>query len=227
MNCLVVLACVTLNAFCACLEVSFLSASTKELQVLATQGHARAQIALLCKHNPERTIAALQMIMTFISMLSGSLGGADLSARLSPYLTQNMNWSSSTSETVALLLVALPLTLFTVVFGEIIPKTIALRFPLPILLAGAAFLGLFDKLASPFTNTITRITNKIFCQFNTSNKLIVDDLTTDNTFPDNLTNITIHKSLQCARLRGRKSKILTVSVFETQDSNSLNEGLLA
>jgi putative hemolysin len=68
---------------------------------------------------------------------------------LEPYLMNKFGISSQLAEAIAVTVVILPLTYFSVVFGELIPKTIALRHPQKVLLLGTKLLNFIDNFLSP------------------------------------------------------------------------------
>jgi putative hemolysin len=76
------------------------------------------------------------------------VGGAGAEEQLSPVFEQ-LGVSENTADTLAIGVVVIPLTYFTVVFGELIPKTLALRHSLVFGLAAAPWLSFFDRVLGP------------------------------------------------------------------------------
>ncbi len=58
------------------------------------------------------------------------------------------------AETISLLLVVIPITYLSVVVGELVPKTLALRNPVKIVLAGAKPLFFADRVFSPVISAL-------------------------------------------------------------------------
>lgn len=146
---IVVFICLILNAFLALFEMAFVIVSKPEVKQLAKSGHARAEKLLRLRDNPERTLSVLQIGIVVVGALSAAVGGSGAKETLVPALMQNWQLSEFTAEVLAILLVVLPLTFFTVILGELVPKSIALRYPMKIALAGAKWLSLSEKILNP------------------------------------------------------------------------------
>jgi putative hemolysin len=90
----------------------------------------------------------MQIGITLLAALAGAVGGAGAEEQLSP-LFEKLGVSESTADTLAIGVVVVPLTYFTVVIGELIPKTLALRHSLTVGLAAAPWLAFFDRVLGP------------------------------------------------------------------------------
>jgi putative hemolysin len=147
---LVVFACIVLNGFLSCVEMAFVSASRPELQRLAAQAHAGARMTLVLRRRPERTLSVLQIGITALGAIAAALGGAAAQEELAPHLESRLGMRGATAEALAIALVVGPLTYSSIVAGELVPKSLALRQPVRIAVRSARWLVLLDKLLAPF-----------------------------------------------------------------------------
>lgn len=140
--------CLFANALIAGAEMAFVAVSRPGLRELVRQGQRNADILLRLRERPERTLAVMQIGITLVAALAGAVGGAGAEEQLSP-LFEKLGVSESTADTLAIVVVVIPLTYFTVVVGELIPKTLALRHSLAVGLAAAPWLSFFDRILGP------------------------------------------------------------------------------
>jgi len=144
----VVVLCLLANALIAGAEMAFVAVSRPSLRELVRQGQKKAEVLLRLRERPERTLAVMQIGITLVGALAGAVGGAGAEEQLSP-LFEKLGVSESTADTLAIGVVVIPLTYFTVVIGELIPKTLALRHSLAVGMAAAPWLSFFDRVLGP------------------------------------------------------------------------------
>jgi putative hemolysin len=157
----VITICLFLNALFAGYEMAFVSVPRSELRGLARSGNKSANALLSLRENPERTLSAIQVGITLVGAIAAAVGGAGASETLEPLLMQTIGLSERAAEFLAVGLVVLPITYLNVVVGELVPKTLALRNPTKIVLAGASALFLADKVLSPIISLLEWSTRKI------------------------------------------------------------------
>jgi putative hemolysin len=144
---LIVLSCLILNAFFSAYEMAFVTITKEEINDLEESRTFKALIAF--KKKPERTLSVIQIGITLVGAIAAAVGGTGAVENLEPVIIQKYNLSQSTAEALSVIMVILPLTYFSVVFGELLPKTLALKHPKKILVFGTNILGLIDKGLSP------------------------------------------------------------------------------
>jgi len=144
----IVVLCLLATALIAGAEMAFVAVSRPSLRELVRQRHTKADILLRLRERPERTLAVMQIGITLVAALAGAVGGAGAEEQLSP-LFEKLGVNESTADTLAIAVVVVPLTYFTVVIGELIPKTLALRHSLTVGLAAAPWLSFFDRVLGP------------------------------------------------------------------------------
>jgi putative hemolysin len=158
-------ACLILNAFFSAYEMAFVSISRSELRGLARAGNATASRLLQLRANPERTLSIIQIGITLVGALAAAVGGSSAGDNLEPYFIRNYGVSEKLAEVLSVTLVVIPITYLSVVVGELVPKTLALRNPSKIVFSGASTLFVADRVFSPFITVFewsTRAILKIF-----------------------------------------------------------------
>jgi putative hemolysin len=145
--------------------MGIMTASSAKLKALANSGDNAAKRVLEMKSNPERVLSVLQVGITLVGAISAAVGGAGAEENIAPLFQKYFELSEELSESLAIISVVLPLTYFSVVLGELVPKTFALKFPLRTAKFGSAPLQVMDKLFGPLVfvfETSTKFICRIF-----------------------------------------------------------------
>jgi len=118
------------NGIFAGAEIAVLTVRKARMQELVEKGSGRARAVLALKHEPETFLATVQVGITVVGASAAVFGGASLAAQLAPFLGQLPVIGELIGEHaawLALLLVVVILTYLSVVIGELVPKSLALR----------------------------------------------------------------------------------------------------
>jgi putative hemolysin len=158
---LIILVCLIINALLAAYEMAFVSIPRAELRALSRSGNRHAKSLINLRENPERTLSIIQIGITMVGAIAAAVGGAGAGETLEPYFIQSFSLSERSAEALALFLVVLPITYLSVVIGELVPKTLALRNPARIVLSGAPLLFIADRFFSPVITILEWSTQKI------------------------------------------------------------------
>lgn len=162
---LVISVCLLFNALLSGIEMAFVTVPKPKLRELAHAGNVSARNLLLLRENPERTLSVIQIGITLVGAIAAAVGGAGAEESISPILQAHFHINQSRAEFLSIIIVVLPLTYLSVVLGELVPKTLALRKPVTISLKAAGWLALTDKLLSPVVSILegsTKIFLKVF-----------------------------------------------------------------
>lgn len=145
----IVFLCLVLNAFFSAYEMAFVTVSKDQLSEVEESSDSLFRRIRFFKKKPERTLSVIQIGITLVGAIAAAVGGTGAVEELEPILIQKFQLSPTLAEALAVATVILPLTYLSVVFGELIPKTFALRHPIKILTRGTRVLFLIDKALSP------------------------------------------------------------------------------
>lgn len=116
------------NGVLAMSELAIVSSRNARLQVLAEAGSHGARIALRLADDPGRFLSSVQIGITLVGILAGAFSGATLGLRLAGWLlAQGVEPALANALGVGGVVVAV--TYGSLIFGELVPKQIALRAP--------------------------------------------------------------------------------------------------
>lgn len=125
---LIVLALIACNAFFALSEMSVVTSRKPRLKQMAAQ-HRTARAALDLAEHPERFLSTVQVGITTIGVLTGMLGGDALGSLIGTWLAASLPILGTYASTVGTVLAVSLITFLTIVFGELLPKRLALLAP--------------------------------------------------------------------------------------------------
>lgn len=162
---LIILLCLALNAFLSMFEMAFVSVRKSRLEYLAKQGRSSAGTLLKLRTNPERTLSVIQIGITLVGAIAAAVGGAGAEESLTPIYENYFGFREGVSEFLAIATVVAPITYLSVVIGELVPKSLALRHATPIALFAAPILRFLDKSLSPIVSILERSTKIILIPF--------------------------------------------------------------
>ncbi len=162
---LVITLCLLLNAILSCVEMAFVTVSKPHLRKLSNEGDKQARKVLALRSNPERVLSVLQIGITLVGAISAAVGGAGAEESLSPLFMDYFNISEKASEIISVVAVVVPLTYLSVVIGELVPKTLALRFPMRFAKLGSYFLSGMDRFFAPVVFLLELSTKIIISPF--------------------------------------------------------------
>jgi putative hemolysin len=97
------------------------------LQVLVGENRAGAKAALYMKQNIEASLATVQLAVTLLAAIAAAIGGAGAAVSLAPWFENGLHLSHTLAHILAIAAVVVPLTMFTILFGELVPKVFSLR----------------------------------------------------------------------------------------------------
>jgi putative hemolysin len=143
------------NAVFAMSEMALASARRPRLSALAEAGDARARLAIELGDDPGRFLSAVQIGITLIGLVAGASSGAQLSERLAQWVAATFPSLVIVAHEGSFVVVIVAMTFFTIVFGELIPKRLAIARPEPIAIRVARFVGIFSRVTAPFVALLT------------------------------------------------------------------------
>ncbi|MES2317797.1 MAG: hemolysin family protein [Pseudomonadota bacterium] len=155
---LIIFALVLLNGLFAMAELAIASAKRLRLEDMAVKGRAGARVALALADNPGGFLSTIQIGITLISIFNGAFGEASLVARLTPQLA-GVPVLAPYAGQVALAIVIGGITLVSIIFGELLPKRIAMQFPETVAALAAPPLQRLSKLMSPVIALLSLVTD--------------------------------------------------------------------
>lgn len=147
---------IMLNAVFACAEIAVISVKNNKLESFAANGNKRAIKLLKLKNEPSSFLATIQIAIT----LSGFLGSAFAADNFSKIIVNKVisagiNIPVSFLESVSVILITVILSYFTLVFGELVPKRIAMKKAEQISLRLSSMIYFISIIFSPVVKFLT------------------------------------------------------------------------
>lgn len=141
--------------------MAFVTLDDKVLRKRVLAGDKTAAWIEEMAKSPERILSVVQIGITLVGAISGAVSGAGAEETLSPFLMQTFAMSERFAETLSIVVIVAPLTILSVVIGELVPKSLAIKFSMPIILALAPALRVAEKVLGPLVNPMERATDFI------------------------------------------------------------------
>lgn len=140
---------ILVNGVFAAYELALASVHLARLEQLAGEKMAGARAAAHMKRNVEGSLAGIQLGITLFGAVAAAVGGAGAEEQIAPAIVAATGLSAGASDFLAIALVVAPLTLFTILFGELVPKVFALRNKERVCLALSPAMKLFVTAVWP------------------------------------------------------------------------------
>jgi putative hemolysin len=156
---------ILLNGFFACSEIAIIAVRRSRIKQLFEQGDRRAGFVHQLQEDTERFLATIQIGVTVASSLAAAVGGVFAVETLKPVFQQIPNETiQRTSEALAVGSVVLVISYFSLIIGELVPKSLALKYSEPIALRVAHPIVWMSKIASAFIKILT-ISSRFLLRF--------------------------------------------------------------
>lgn len=157
---------IMLNAVFACAEIAVISMNENRLSMLAEEGDKRAVRLVKLTNQPARFLATIQVAIT----LSGFLGSAFAADNFSGVLVDLLVGAGvkipvNILDSAAVVFITIILSYVTLVFGELVPKQIAMRKSEQLALGLSGLLSVVAKLFAPLVSLLTVSTNAVLSLF--------------------------------------------------------------
>ncbi len=128
---LILVVLIVINGVFSLSEMAVVSSRKARLKEKADKGKYNYRLALKTAESPGRFLSTIQIGITLIGILAGAFGEATLARSLRNVL-ESVPWLASRAEVLSIVIVVLGTTFVSVVFGELVPKRMALLRPEPI-----------------------------------------------------------------------------------------------
>ena len=166
---IVIVALTGINAFFSSAEMAIVSINKNKLKILVEEGNRKAIMLENLMKEPSKFLSTIQVGITLAGFFASASAATGLSQYLSIYLRKlGIPYSGQ----ISMILITFVLSYITLVFGELIPKRIALKSSEKIALSSVGTIVTVSKIFSPFVKFLTFSTNIIL----TALKMKEDDI---------------------------------------------------
>jgi len=163
MELLIISILIFLNGFFALSEIAIVSSRKSRLEQLRNQGRKGASTALKLLTDSESFLSAVQVGITLIGIITGVYGGINIADDFTPFF-EKFPLFRNFAEEIALAVTVIAITYFSILIGELVPKTIALSNPEKVAVKIAVPIYYFSVIFYPvvrFLSLSTSLVNRI------------------------------------------------------------------
>ena len=151
-----------LNAFFAAAEMAFISLNDAKLEILVKEGNKKAKKIKDMLKDPSKFLATIQIGVTLAGFLSSAFASDAFADILAPILHDLIPALDITTwNSISIILITMILSYFTLVFGELVPKRVAMKNYEKIAFASVKILKAISFFTSPFVKLLTKSTNVV------------------------------------------------------------------
>ena len=176
---LFILLLILINGLVVMTEIALISAKKSRLEHRASRGDANAQTALNLQEKPEVFLSTAQIFITVIAILEGVYSAERFNGYLTPYL-EAVSFLKPYATTIATVIIVIIVTFLSIIFGELLPKRIAMIKAEKIARRTAKAMYFLSRVTLPIVWLLTAVTNLIFKIFNIrqsdDNKVTEDEI---------------------------------------------------
>lgn len=148
------------NGVFAMSEIAVISARKSRLQQMGEAGDESARAALQLANDPARFLSTVQIGITLVGILAGAFGGATIAEQLGARLDA-IPQIAPYGEAIGLGIVVLCITYLSLIFGELVPKRLALSSPERVASAVARPMRALSRVASPVVHLLSVSTSVV------------------------------------------------------------------
>ena len=153
---------IALNAIFACAEIAVLSINETKLERMAEAGNRRAKRLVRLTREPAKFLATIQVAITLSGFLGSAFAADSFSEPLVAWLISlGVTIPAATLDTIAVVVITLILSYFTLVFGELVPKRVAMKKAESLGLGISGLISGISKIFKPIVWFLSISTNGV------------------------------------------------------------------
>ena len=152
---------ILLNAFFAATEIAFISLNDAKIEKQAKEGNKKAKQIHKMLENPSKFLSTIQIGITLAGFLSSAFASDTFADMLAPALNNVFPIGIGIWKSISIIFITIILSFFTIVFGELVPKRLAMKKYEKIAFSTIGIIRIISILTSPFVRLLTITTNAI------------------------------------------------------------------
>lgn len=157
---LLLLVLILLNAFFAASEIALISLNDNKISFMAEEGNKKARQIKQLLGEPSKFLATIQIGITLAGFLASAFAAESFSGGLVELIKQTgIGIPDSWLKSISVVAITIVLSYFTLVFGELVPKRLAMKKAEPISMLVVSPLNFLSLLTAPFVTLLTTSTN--------------------------------------------------------------------
>jgi putative hemolysin len=163
---ILIFALILANGFFAAAEIAIITTRKSRIEALLERGVKSAAAVARLKNDPDRFLATVQIGVTLVGSLASAIGGAAAIGYLQPKIAAlPLSFGPRWSLLIAIIIVVLPIAYLSLVLGELVPKSLALRYSEQIAGLVARPIDFLSRKTSFLVKTLTGSSNAVLWLF--------------------------------------------------------------
>lgn len=201
-----------LNGFFSMSEIALISVRKTRIASLAKQGNNRAKVIQSLHQDPEKLFATIQIGISVITIFASAFAGASISEELAKvFAGSGIEFFNNNAYTISFISVVVVVSYVNVVIGELVPKSLGLRYAENFSLLSAYPILWLSSLSSPLIRLLNLTSNAILSIFKDSTNFLESRLSEEEI------RTLIKEGKQAGTIEAREHEILE-NVFEFSDT---------
>ena len=201
-----------INAYFAASEMAIVSVNKSKIHRLSEEGNKKAKLVEKLLDQPTNFLSTIQVAITLAGFFNSASAATGISKSFADVLK---NWSVPYADTIAVVLITILISFITLIFGELVPKRIALQKAESYSMFCAKPILVISKIASPFIKILSWSTKFILRIFGMADENVEESLSREE----------IRSMVESGQENGVFNEIETdmiTNIFELDDSLALN-----
>jgi putative hemolysin len=159
---ILIIALILANGFFAASEIAVIAIRKSRIEAMLDRGVRCASVIARLKNDPDRFLATVQIGVTVVGTLASAIGGAAAVDYLQPrFAASNIPLVARWSQALALFIVVVPISYLSLVLGELVPKSLALKYSEQIACFVARPIDLISRATAMFVKALTASSNAV------------------------------------------------------------------
>lgn len=152
---------IAVNAFFAATEMAFISLNDAKIEKQSKEGNKKARQIKKMLKEPSRFLATIQIGITFAGFLSSAFAADAFASELAPILDNIIHLGLETWTNISIIIITIILSYFSLVFGELVPKRLAMKNPEKMAFKSIGTVRFIYTFTAPFVKFLTWSTNVV------------------------------------------------------------------
>ena len=201
-----------INAYFAASEMAIVSVNKNKIRRLSEEGNKKAQLVERLLDQPTNFLSTIQVAITLAGFFNSASAATGISVNLANLLK---TWHIPSADTIAMVLITILISFITLIFGELVPKRIALQKAESYSMFCAKPILIISKIAGPFIKILSWSTKFVLRLFGMDDENVEESLSREE----------IRSMVESGQETGVFNEIETdmiTNIFEFDDSLALN-----
>ena len=152
---------IALNAFFAASEIAYIALNDAKIEKKAKEGKKKAQQIQKMLETPSKFLSTIQIGITLAGFLSSAFASDAFASKLAPVLNNAIPIGIGAWQNISIIIITIILSFFTIIFGELVPKRLAMKHYEKIAFATIGAIKTISVITAPFVKLLSVTTNAI------------------------------------------------------------------